>query len=204
MKRKIVFLTCIVVALGLFIALFEKPNRFEPENKFSLFPDLKSTEIGAIEIDYFVKGTRLEKGNQNQWWVTEKETELGGKIAEKTKNEDKKSPQREEADTEKVTHMIEVLTGLQVGLPVSTNPDKQNELQVGNSGLKVTLFDAQGEKKEILRVGKQGPTLFSTFVRKEGKNEIYLVDEYLSGIVNLPLDAWKKKEAISPPLENTP
>lgn len=185
MKKKIVILTCIVVALGLIIALFEKPDRFESQKHTPLFPNLKSEEIGSIDIEYFVNKTRLEKGDKNQWWVMEKEI-------------------REEADSEKANNLIDILLGLEVGLLVSTNPDKQNELQVGNAGLKVTLFDTKGEKKGLLMIGKQGPNLFSTFVRKEGENEIYLVDEYLSGIVNVPFDAWKKKEVISPPSENTP
>lgn len=184
MKQKIFLLTCIVIVLGLFIALFEKPDRFESQKYTPLFPNLKSTDIGAIEIDYFVNKTRLEKRDQNQWWVIEKE--------------------KAEADVDKVNNLIDVLLGLEAGLPVSTNPDKQNELQVGNAGLKVTLFDTKGEKKGLLMVGKQGPNLFSTFVRKEGENEIYLVEEYLAGIVNQPWEAWKKKEPTSPPPENTP
>ncbi len=175
MPKKIIPLLVAVTLLGLVIAHFEKPfqDRFTMvETPF--YPNLKIDDIAAIDIDYFTHKTHLEKENQ-EWQVIEE----GQKFL---------------ADVERVDRILHFFTEVKKGEPMTTDENKFPALQLDTTGISVTLFNAKGDKLSRMIIGKQGPDVFSTFVRDENDKKAYLVETYLTNMLNVPIEEWKKKE----------
>ena len=201
MTKKILILLSLVVILGLVVILAQKPfhHRFDTGEGSPFYPDLKEEEIAALEIEYLVNGTRFEKDPEGKWLVMTKETELQKQIGAEEKKQAKQTEEKIEhkkitADGDKVQEIIDTLVELKKGPPVTDNPEKQGLLELTDAALNVAAFDMQGKELAKLYVGKQGPDIFSTFVRNKGDNTIYLVDKHLSGIFSRPIEEWLKKE----------
>ncbi|MBI2339694.1 MAG: DUF4340 domain-containing protein [Deltaproteobacteria bacterium] len=212
MSKKILILLAAVFILGTVVVIVEKPfhERFDTGEGSLFYPDLKEADIAAIEIEYLVNGTRFEKDLDGKWVVSLKETAIQKKIEEADKKEaknksaekgkqekstaEKTAQKKLPAEPSKVEELITTLVELKKGTPVTDDPEKQGPLELTNAALNVALFDAKGKKLARLFVGKQGPDIFSTFVRDETDGHIYLVDEQLSGIFNRPIEEWAKKE----------
>lgn len=63
---------------------------------------------------------------------------------------------------------------------VSQNKQKQSAFEVDNeSGINVTLFNADGASLADFYVGKNGPYYNSTYVRKQGADDVVLISENL-------------------------
>lgn len=159
------------------------------------FPGLKKEDIASIEIEFFIQGTRFEKDSSGDWFVAAKKTALQEQLEKEKKTDSLPavSTGKFQADPQKVQGIITAITDLQKGTAVSDNPAKQGVLQIAPAGLKVTLFDAKGKKLARLFVGKQGPDLFSSFVRDEESDTIYLVEGNLQGLLNRQFSDWKNQ-----------
>lgn len=192
MTKKILILFFAVFLLGLVVVFLEKPfgTRYESEGETPFYPELKVEDVAAIEIEYFTRGTRFEKDEEGKWQVRSKKTKLQEEI------EKQKKPSLTEvfpADPQKVAQILEIFTGLKKRAPVSTNPEKQGLLHLTNVSLNVTLLNQDGNKLARLFLGKQGPDIFSTFIRDENSSEVYLVNKHLQGIFDRTLEEWKEK-----------
>lgn len=199
MNKRILILFFVVVFLGTIIVLFENPStlKYQSKDGSSFYPQLKKENIQVIEINYFIQGTRLEKNSQGQWYVSEFQNDF-------VKQMKTKIPPTEKflADPNFVDQAIAVFLDLKKGEPVSVNPEKQGLFQLQDRGLNVALRDEKGNKLAKLYIGKQGPDPFSTFVRDEGSNEVYLINQYLFSIFNRTLDDWKKQNSKENEIEN--
>lgn len=197
MTKKTLILFGVVFLLGLVVVLVEKPfrHRFDTGEGSLFYPDLKEEEIAAIEIEYLANGTRFEKDPAGKWLVQLKETELQKQVGAQEKKPAKEINHKKlPADGDKVQEVIDTLVELEKGPPVTDNPEKQGLLELTEASLHVTAFDAEGKDLAKLYVGKQGPDIFSTFVRDGGDNTIHLVDKHLPGIFNRPIEEWVEKE----------
>lgn len=81
MTKKIFFLLGAVFFMGMVILWMENPfeGRFKPSSQELFFPQLVVSDVAAVEIIYFTRGTRLEK-NGEEWSVQSIATELTKKI----------------------------------------------------------------------------------------------------------------------------
>lgn len=195
MSKKILILLTLILVLGGLVLVLEHPfsDRFGVKEK-PFYPNLEKDEVAAIEIEYFIQGTRFEKDNQGNWTVAAKKTELQENLEKEKKTDPLPaiSTVKFPANPDKIGTILTTLTDLKKGTEVSDNPEKQGILQIAPTGLKVTLFDEKGKKLVRLFVGKQGPDLFSSFVRDEASNGIYLVEGNLQGLLNRQFEDWKK------------
>lgn len=158
----------------------------------------ESEKAKEIEADKTKSKGNSPKGSQTRGKKKESEKDNATTESEPNLKGDEKYP----ADAEKIEGLLDTLTLLNRNTLVTSNPDKHDSLELGSKGLNVTLYNSKGVKVVKLKVGKQGPNLFSTFVRDENENNVYLVDEYLKGYLNVPAEGWKKKE--TPPPATTP
>ncbi|MDO8520022.1 MAG: DUF4340 domain-containing protein [Deltaproteobacteria bacterium] len=189
MSKKIVILLSIILFLGALVLLLDNPfeDRFSTEEEL-FYPDLKKEEIAAIEIEHFIQGVRFEKKEKAEWLVKEFETPLAKQVG--SKPEANQAP----ADPQKIDQIITVLTELKKETPISANPEKQGLLQISKAGLNVTFLDGKGKKIARLFIGKQGPDLFSSFVRDEKSDDVYLVEGNLQGLLNRRFEDWQRTD----------
>lgn len=200
-KSTLLIFLGLVLFLGGVVFIFNDPavDHFAPTKTHPLFKKIKKDDITQVDISYFTNGTRFKKNNQT-WQVASFTTDLKNEI-QKTNSvpsdsSDKNNKTNSETtfidvDANKINSLLDTLLELSVSDPVSKSLEKQNQFQVGKLGLTVKFLNASGEELALLHVGKQGPNLFSTFVRLEGDDHIYLVSEGLTSLLQKPIEEWK-------------
>jgi hypothetical protein len=89
------------------------------------------------------------------------------------------------AEIKLINDGINSLNQIKIKELVSTNPARQPEYQVDNSGIRVKVY--QGEQKTMdFYAGKNGPFFPSGYFRREGENNVYLVSENLQNLFYKP------------------
>lgn len=106
------------------------------------------------------------------------------------------SPFRYRADVAAVTGAVGQGRRLELSSLVSTNPGKQSLFLVDSTGTLVKVFE-KGVERAAFRVGKPGSTFTETYVRREGSDEVHLVEGMLTAtFVRQPND-WRDKKVFS-------
>lgn len=103
------------------------------------------------------------------------------------------------ANGEKVIEALHALQQMATTSLVSENPERQSLYQVDKIGLQIRAFDRDGQLLAQAYVGKQGPDFFSTYVRREGEEQVYLTRESLQGRFPVQSEYWRSKEIAWPP-----
>ncbi len=194
MGKKITILSILVLVLVLIVWI--KNLNLGSKNDSLLFSDIKSQQVKVLTMEQFTNGIRLEKNED--WTVAPFETDLAKKILSQKEegvshdNLRDKTPSTP-ADPAVVIRAIDTLLALPIKSPVSTNPDKHALFEITDEALLVTLLDSQNKKLGAVYVGKQGTTPFSTYVRRQGENDVFLVSQDLSSLFKQTLDEWKPK-----------
>ncbi|MBU1110921.1 DUF4340 domain-containing protein [Patescibacteria group bacterium] len=163
-KNVILTLTLILLAGGGYYL-----TRGVPWQKEALFfSKLAKETVNIIVIKTAEENeVRLEKRN-NSWVVADQ-----GSVP---------------ANQDRVDDILRVTTELIREELISENPDKQSDLQVNSSGTRVQLYQGDNVVADYY-VGQVGPDFYSTYVRKEGEDKVYLVNKVLASVV-MPLD-WR-------------
>ena len=128
----------------------------------SLFPGYESKDVTKLKLDKQAQHIEVSLID-GEWKVTS----------------DKNSP----ADTKLVKEAIDKVKKFKVKDILSTNPKKQTTFEVDKeTGLLVSLYDSSDNPLASFYVGKNGPYYNSTFLRKEGSNEVILINENLRAL----------------------
>lgn len=97
------------------------------------------------------------------------------------------------ADSSAVQALLDALAALTTVSMVSHNPGRHALYEVSpETGLRVEALDSAGRTAAVL-IGKNGPNIFSTFVRAADSDNVYLVDGILQGTANKTLNEWRDK-----------
>ena len=105
------------------------------------------------------------------------------------------APLRAPADAGAVDATIGMTRALTSKTLVSSNPAKQHVFQLDSTAVLLTL-SSRGTAVASIRIGKPDPTYTGTYVRKDGSDEVYLVDGILSAIVARPVRDWRNKAIV--------
>lgn len=98
------------------------------------------------------------------------------------------------ADPEGLREVFEFVSGAQGGRKVSENPGKRAVYEVGEGGLNVRISGAEDATLAHFVIGKPGPDFMSTYLRPEGSDAVYLVDQSLRRIFVRPgARQWRDK-----------
>ncbi|HEX9006460.1 MAG TPA: DUF4340 domain-containing protein, partial [Bacteroidota bacterium] len=108
------------------------------------------------------------------------------------------APMRYQADPAAVAEALSRARRSEVKNIVSTNPAKQSLFDVDTSGTLVTL--SGGGASEAFRVGKTSPSFTETYVRREGSNDVLLVDGLLSSVFARAPGEWRDRTIFSAPM----
>ena len=94
------------------------------------------------------------------------------------------------ADSTRVSAALGSFGGLPSGLVVSDNPDKRSLYQVDAIGLNVKLVDKAGAPILDVVIGKNGPDMMSTYIRRSSEDKVYLVRRPLMGAFSPVAKDW--------------
>lgn len=156
----------------------EKPKRGDVATGY-LFPDFKVDGTYRLEVEHLSDGVRLVKEGTS-WKVANLK---GGTQGEEWF----------EADSARVKVALDAMAALELASLVGSNPEKHVKFEVDNIAVQVRAMNENGEKLVHLYVGKSGPDFMSTYVRKEGDDNVYLTNRYLRGSFNTEVENWREK-----------
>ncbi|MBN1282613.1 MAG: DUF4340 domain-containing protein [Proteobacteria bacterium] len=192
------------IAAAAIVLIFESPVRPRSDDASAepLIPGFEGANVERIELSQLLDGAVLERAG-GCWRVSEDATPLKRELYAK---EGREIPDRlwGEADSSRVSTALGVFGGLERGIVVSTNPKRRDLFQVGAAGLEVRLVDKGGSPVAELVIGKSGPDYGSTYIRRSGADEVYLVRRPLSGIFSPVADDWRKLKTQKDPAGNAP
>ena len=167
MKRKNIILVIIFVVLGVIGYVLTRGLPWQ-QGKPRFFPKIEADSLTQIVINTFGTGeVRLEK-EDSRWVVL--------------------SAENTPANQDRVDDVIRTTVELTREDLISTNPEKHVNLKVDGSGTRVMVYQGESLAADYY-IGQVGPDFYSTYVRKEGEEQVYLVYRVLTSVVN-PLE-WR-------------
>src|SRR3990172_7336791 len=184
--KQITILSGIFLALILLTILLEGPlkDRKKAEPKM-LFEDFDPSIVEAIEIHQNEKTARLEKDG-DRWVVLEVDTLKSDKSAESA------VILRHLADTSSINRALVAVDSLK-GEIVSKNPEKQSLFEVtSESGVVVKTYGSNDSLLAHFYIGKTGQDFSTSYIRKEGSNEVILAKGFFRGSTFHPdINRWR-------------
>jgi hypothetical protein len=180
-----VILFGIFIILLVFVYLFEGPlserARKKEKGVIALFPEFEKGRATKIEVKSSTKEISLER-NEEGWLISDTD----GFIAE---------PQL-------VNTALDTIINLTRENRASKNPGKHELFEVTQGkGLEVKVSDANQKILAHLYIGKTGPDLFSTYLRKEGSDEVLLAAGYIKSTFDKSIKNWRDKTIFDFPPE---
>ena len=176
-KQNLVLLIILVIFATVVIIVerpFENKAKKVEEEALPLFPELQADKVKKLEIKKSDKSTITLKNKDSVWYVVDKE--------------------EYPADPQAVDESIKKLQGLKKLNVVSTKKDKHGLFEVKEGmGMEVSAFGPEDKKVADLLIGKNGPDLFSTYIRRAESDEVFLVGEYLKGPFEREVNNWRDK-----------
>ena len=193
MKKSYIILI-IVVVLAAIVWIVERPDKpdtgdFAP---FVLFPKLLEQHVKKVEVAHLVSGSLLQEAEEG-WTVTELETPLGKKLQSEEGGEETTVFPKFKADLDKIERLRQLLVKLEARSLASINSEKQNTYQVGKLAKHIIIYNEKDDKIVDLYIGKNGPDMFSSYVRRGEDDEVYLVNEQVGAAAPADVMSWRNK-----------
>lgn len=188
----------IVLIVGAGVWFLERPDqgRKDDAQLVKFYPNLDPLQIQKLEITRLLEGVTLEK-KDGTWMTTPTPTDLSKQV---TAQGDVPVPSVKpvEADPWTVGAALKTLSALESQSLISRDSATQPQLQVNEVGTHVKAYDAAGQVVADIYIGKTGPDLVSTAVRREGDPEVYLAKGYLVNDFPPTAEKWKKTDEAKP------
>ena len=182
MKAKTtVILFGIFIILLLFVYLFEGPlsERAQKKGKgvIALFPDFEKDSATKIEVKNSTKKLSLERKEEG-WLISDTDGFI--------------------ADPNLVDNTLNTVKKFTRENIASNNPEKQEPFEVNQEkGVEVKVSDADQKMLAHFYIGKTGPSFFSTYLRKEGSNEVILVQGAVKPTFDKTIKNWRDKTILN-------
>jgi len=90
---------------------------------------------------------------------------------------------------------------LPINSVISSKPEKHSLFQVDSSGTRITFSRASGDSTSII-LGKSGPRFTDVYARREGSNDVVLINAGISYTVNRPVKEWRDHAILRLPAES--
>lgn len=197
MKNRPILYLLVVIAVAAGVWFLERPDQGPKDDaqRVQFFPKLDPLQIQKLEISYLMDGVTLEK-KDGQWTATPVPTALSAQIGAQN-NVPAPSGTPVEADPWTVGAALKTLAALESQSLLSRDAKGQPRLQVNEVGTHVKAYDAAGQVVADIYIGKTGPDLVSTAVRRNGEPEVYLAKGYLGPQFLAVAEKWKPKDEVN-------
>lgn len=194
MNKKLLIQLALVFALFLALALWvTKKEQGAEVYKKNLFA-FSLEDVDSFQINHFATGV-LFKRAEGEWQVMRVTNELAKELKEKMSdglpNVDTDFVRANSAEVAKV---LAYLLQTQVTEPVAARTKDFATFQINPHSLHVIFYDKSGTDLARLHVGKQGPDMFTSFVKKGDSDGIYLVEQNFQLLLMRPYEQWLFKE----------
>jgi len=176
-KNSLLILTALVVALGLFIGLWERhqPTTDEArERAGKVFPSLEAQDIRSLEISSSHGDFRFLR--ENEKWRLE-------------------APIQTEADQSAVDSVLHSLLKLKVARKLEGDELDPAKYGLKEAAIRVVLTPKSGSTKELL-IGSKMPLGSQRAMRLDG-GPILLADAWLTSDLEKDLKGWRSHELVS-------
>lgn len=179
--RRLGLFALVFIVLAALYWLLEAPGKRDVRPDAPLLASFHASDITRIAITCPRNGP-VELHRAGEGW---KVAEPGGKAACA-------------ADSSAVNALLDQLAALPAGTMVSHNPDRHALYEVSaDTGLRVEAYDGTGGRIAAVTIGKNGPNIFSTYVRPEGSDKVYLVDGILQAAASKTVNEWRDKSVFA-------
>lgn len=185
----------IVLGIGAAIWWLERPGAGPTDDRTQIvfFPELDPLQVKKLQITHLMDGVTLQKEG-DVWMATPSSTKLSQQVDAQNKVA---------ADPWKVGRALIALKELEGQSLISRDAQNAPQLQVNEIGTHVQAYDAAGQILADIYIGKAGPDLISTAVRREGEQAVYLAKGYLAGQFPAMVDPWKQNDKVDPDKSRT-
>ena len=190
--RPLIYLgIAVLIAAATFIA--ERPDepRISDTSARVFVPGYDTADVARVEIEQLLDGAELRRDG-DAWQVAGRTTPMKAELLAK---EGAGAPAQEwkPADHTRVMSALGSLSGLEEGLSVSANPENQRLYQVDRAGVAVRGYDAQGKLLFDIVIGRNGPDLMGTYVRRAGEDRVWLVNRPIVGAFSPVASDWETR-----------
>lgn len=198
MKNRPLLYLLTVILIGAGVWFLERPDqgRKDDTQLVKFFPNLDPLQIQKLEISHLMDGVTLEK-KEGVWTATSSPTKLSAQV-DVQNNTPAPVVEVVVADPWKVGAALKTLSALESQSLISRDAAIQPQLQVNDIGTHLKAYDAAGQVLADIYIGKTGPDLVTTAVRREGAPEVYLAKGYLGPQFPAVVAQWKPKEEAKP------
>jgi len=199
-----IFLLLVLIVLGVLVWLVERPFEDKAEKARDeagfLFPDLQHATVKKLQVMRPDGDNPIVLKNVDNAWYVVKHTSKDSETSEEHRPEDTEdtpSPESEElypADENTVIEAIDRLRTIQKLNLASQQAEKHELFEVTpEKAIQVTAYGPEDEQLAHLFIGKEGPGFFSTYLRREGVDEVYLHEEFIKGSFDRQPDNWRDR-----------
>lgn len=190
--RRVLVLFLILAGLAGVIFLLSRPDEAPSPERHLL--DFGEAGLTSFQVNHFTLGI-LFKQDGDTWLVKRVKNELAANIQEK----DGASPTQEDTDfvtanAAEVAKALIHLMAITVTEPIATSA-KLSDFRINPFSLHVVFFGPHNKELARLRIGRQGPDLFSTFVTLGDSTDVYLVEENLFNLMMREFEEWLPEDS---------
>jgi len=177
MRRLGLFALVFIVLAALYWLLENPAGRRAQQEPGRLLSDFKPAELERITITSPAIGAVVLQRSVAGWQVY---------------TPDRKTSYT--ADSAAVQALLDSLSALTTASMVARNPDRHALYEVTpETGLRVEVLTHEGRIAAAVVIGKNGPNIFSTYVRTADSDDVYLVDGILQTTASKTLNEWRDK-----------
>lgn len=180
-RNAAVLAAVLVVLAGLYV-LIERPFESQQKKETALFvPDFEKakSEAARITVTSPSKGTVvLTRKDAAAWSVTSKDTTF-------------------DADLSAVNNLLDTVAKLTCDTTASRNPQNFESFEVSEGkGIEVVIEDSSQRKLAHFYVGKNGPDIFSTYLRHKDSTTVVLTNSLVKTVFERDLKDWRDKTIV--------
>ncbi len=177
MRRLGLFALIFIVLAALYWLLEGSALRRVPQEPGRLLSGFAPAETARLALTSPDNGAVVLQRSGAAWQVSEQDTDAAYA-----------------ADSSAVQALLDSLAALTTASMVSRNPGRHALYEVDPArGVRVEARDRSGLVLADVVIGKNGPNIFSTYVRAAGSDTVYLVDGILQTAASRTLNQWRDK-----------
>ncbi|MFH1829983.1 MAG: DUF4340 domain-containing protein [Pseudomonadota bacterium] len=192
-KRPLIYLLT-ALAFAIIVLAIENPysSRVNDVPDQTFYPGFDSAQVKSVKVTQLLDGAKLMRDG-DRWLVREISTPIKKELLLKEGREDRQSKWLR-ADRIRVNSALGGFGGLPQGVMVSDNMDRRSLYQVEATGLRVQLIGDDDKPIADVIIGKNGPDLASSYIRKADEDEVYLVRRSLAGLFTPIASDWRERK----------
>lgn len=194
MKQRPAIYLLAVVVIGIAVIWFERAGDGPRDDSqvVRFFPNFDPTKVQKLQLSHLMTGVTLTREGEG-WTATTSSTALSQKA--EAAGQSMVGPQEAlAADPKKVEGVLDTLKAIESRSLISRDASITPQMEVNDVGTRVQAFDAAGQVLADIYLGKTGPDLVTTYVRRGGEPMVYLVQGYLTAQFPANVKSWKKTE----------